>query len=93
MLNIIKIVGDSMSPTLDAGDFVCVWRRIKSINVGDLVVCDHPKYKRLIKRVAAIDLDGRCLLEGDNPQSLSSEKMGWFSLESLYGKVIFKIKK
>lgn len=82
-----------MFPTLSAGDFVCVWRRLKRIDVGDLVVCDHPEYKRMIKRVAAIDLDGRYLLEGDNPTSLSSEKMGWFSLDSLYGKVIFKIKK
>lgn len=82
-----------MSPTLNAGDFVVVWRRVRRLQLGDLVVCNHPDYSRLIKRINAIDLNGNYLLEGDNPSSLSPEKMGWLSLNQMYGKVVFTIRK
>jgi hypothetical protein len=42
----------------------------KSIKPGDVVLADHP-YKtsvKLVKRVQAIDDEGRYSLAGDNPQ-------------------------
>lgn len=81
-----------MLPTLSEGDFVLISRYFRSLNVGELVVCQHPTYKRLIKRIEAIDLDGKYLLRGDNPQSVSPEKMGWIERSQILGKVLMQIK-
>lgn len=66
----VAVLGGSMEPTLRPGDWLLVdptafrWRPPKP---GQLVVVPDPRdpSRELVKRVAAIDLDGRLLLAGD----------------------------
>lgn len=82
-----------MYPVLAAGDFVISQRLYRHLTIGDTVVVNHPHYGRLIKRVKDIDPLANVWLEGENKESLSSEKMGWITPSMLQGKVIFISKK
>lgn len=83
-----------MQPTLLEGDFVLSSRLYRSLNIGDLVLCDHPQYLHIIKRISDIRKDGSLLLSGDNQnQSVSSEEMGWVNTDTIRGKVIYIVKK
>lgn len=92
MLSFFKVKGASMEPVLASGDFVLASRLYRSINVGDLVVVDHPCYKRIVKRVKNIEGE-RLTLIGENQASVSSEKMGWVMSPDVLGKVIFTVAK
>lgn len=73
----IRVVGDSMEPTLRAGEFVLVDRG-RAPEVGRLVVARHPERAELlvIKRVAAIEPDGRIALASDNPDA-GTDSRSW----------------
>ena len=76
-----RVIGDSMQPTLSAGEEVLIDPRAyrsRTPRRGELVVAHHPqKYDlQIIKRIAAVQTDGRCLLRGDNPDpSRSSDSI------------------
>ena len=85
-----KVTGNSMSPTLQDGDFLITYNFIRKINRGDIVVMNTDleinerdvaglnfiarwrvgKYKKLIKRVIAVEgdsvvvKDGKVILNG-----------------------------
>jgi len=71
---------------------ISISRRLTRLKVGDVVVANHPRYKRIIKRIAAIDPQGRVQLSGDNPASTSQEKLGWLLPSQIIGRVIYQIK-
>jgi signal peptidase I len=69
----VKVAGATMSPTLNDGDRIFIWRRFSSIKRGDIVVFlfseDHSK--SFIKRVVGLpgeaidmDVDGRITING-----------------------------
>lgn len=91
MLRVFKVKGNSMLPTLAGNDYV-VTSRFLSVKKNRLVVVNHPCYKQLIKRVHTVHDKGTFLLVGDNPDSLATEKMGFFSKQTLCGVVWFCIK-
>jgi nickel-type superoxide dismutase maturation protease len=64
----IRVVGDSMAPTLTAGQFVLVDPRGRP-EPGRLVVAAHPNQSdvMVVKRVEAITPDGALDLRSDNP--------------------------
>lgn len=62
----------------------------RSPQVGDVVAARHPYQPdlKIIKRVVHLFLDGRCLLEGDNPeQSTDSRSFGSLDPALLLGKI------
>jgi nickel-type superoxide dismutase maturation protease len=73
-----EVAEDSMIPVLQPGDWVLGVRDPASIDIGDVVVIDHPGRPgfRLVKRV--VDRDGEDLvLAGDNPgPSVDSRHFG-----------------
>lgn len=75
---LFRVNGDSMAPTLAHGDFVIGWRpsRRRPVQVGDVVVVQHPYYGRMIKRVSACRGDGTLSLKGDNAATVASIDMG-----------------
>jgi nickel-type superoxide dismutase maturation protease len=83
-----------MLPTLEAGDTVwvdCRAYRESLPDVGDLVVARHPFQadQLLIKRVAAVEVEGRIFLRGDNPdESTDSRGLGALEGSRLIGQVI-----
>jgi len=69
----LKVDGAAMSPTLNSGDRVFIWKRFSSIKRGDIVVLLYPedRSKSFIERVVglpgeAIDMDaaGRITING-----------------------------
>ncbi len=81
-----------MLPRLAAGDFVFTSRFFFRVNEGDLVVIDHPRFGRLVKRVFEVEENQRMLLCGENNASVSPEEMGWVTIEQLLGKVLFCVR-
>tara|TARA_B100001059_G_C17519893_1_gene420213 strand:+ start:34 stop:318 length:285 start_codon:yes stop_codon:yes gene_type:complete len=88
MLNLFKIKGSSMHPSLSAGDFV-VTRSSKAPDVGDIVVVNDEKVGRIIKRVRSTD-NGSVMLCGDNPRVSSSTCDYAHPISSVIGKVIYR---
>jgi nickel-type superoxide dismutase maturation protease len=90
-----RVVDRSMEPTLQEGDQVIasplpyLWGHP---SVGDLVVLRHPVEERfLVKRIARIEGSG-VEVEGDNrPDSTDSRAFGPVPLDSLVGKVLFRL--
>lgn len=91
MLTLMKIQGDSMLPELADGDFVLISQLFFRLKQSDLVVVNHPKYKRIIKAIKQVSKTQGYLLEGRHPSSVSSDEMGWVQTEDILGKVIFTV--
>jgi signal peptidase I len=96
MLAIQKVVGDSMSPQYQEGDFVVITtvpfflRRIRS---GDVIIFDHSYYGRLIKRVQGFTPTGEVYVSGTQENSLDSRRLGPIRRDKIKGKVILHISK
>lgn len=85
-----RVSGSSMEPLLRPDDEVLVNPQAPP-RPGDIIVARHP-YRtdvRLIKRVAAVDERGRCLLQGDNPaESTDSRSFGYIPPDDILGRVV-----
>jgi len=85
-----------MIPHLQPGDELLVDPRAyrqQSPQVGDIVVAYRPDRTdiTMIKRIAAVEQDGRLLLRGDNPtSSTDSRSFGPVPCENILGKVTSK---
>lgn len=88
MIKVVKVVGESMSPALEPGQYVFAntWQRHR-VSLGDIVVIDHPFYGRIVKRIRDICPVQGYKLSSDNPNGLSSEALGWVSERAIVGKV------
>ena len=87
-----------MAPTLQPGDWLLVdpaaFRR-HAPQPGQLVVARDPRQHRreLVKRVAAVDVDGRLLLAGDaRLASTDSRTFGGVDVTAVAGRPWFRIK-
>lgn len=91
LIHLIKVKGDSMLPELTSSDFVIVSKLYWSLNVGDLIVAEHPDYKSIIKRIVQVSETKGVLLSGSHQASVSTEQIGWVSKKQIFGKVVFHI--
>jgi nickel-type superoxide dismutase maturation protease len=94
----VAVVGASMEPTLQPGDWLLVdptaFRR-RPPRPGQLVVAPDPRQSErdLVKRVAAVDLDGRLLLAGDARRaSTDSRTFGAVDPASVRGRPWFRVR-
>ena len=93
---LLRVEGQSMLPTLHAGDRVLVkpfLQALGELQPGMVVVSWHPSRPglRLIKRLAALSADGLTLL-GDNPDaSTDSRQIGIIPPELLIGVVVGRL--
>ena len=88
-----QIAGQSMEPTLSAGDVVVVDRKATP-KVGDVVVCRHPFRTDVdvCKRVSGITTASALELRGDNAkESTDSRSYGAVPRVHLRGVVIAKL--
>jgi nickel-type superoxide dismutase maturation protease len=89
----LRVTGDSMLPTLMAGDLVLVDNSAYRHDLpvpGDVVVVRHPYQKDLIiiKRVTAVTPEGRITVRSDNPRVGSdSRQFGTLAPGRLIGRV------
>lgn len=99
MLRVVRIAGTSMSPTLEDGDFVLVFRRVAlgrlhlfgAPRPGDVVLVDHRSLGAIVKRVERRARDGRVTLRGDHPLSTSSAHLGAVPLGAVVGRAWLRI--
>lgn len=89
----LQVEGDSMLPTLKAGDRVLV-NTHAPLNPGDIVLAKHPfkSSLQIIKRLLSIEPDGRVFLSGDNASASSdSHIFGVVTQKHLIGKVVSRL--
>lgn len=93
-MRIIRVDGYSMVPTLTSGDYVVTRKRRKLLQVGDIVVAEHPQMGEIIKRVKAIDTDKQTVsLVGDGTASAPSMDLADLPLDSISSYAWFAIRK
>ncbi len=86
-LQLRRIHGDSMAPTLMAGQLV-LFTSPRSCKVGDIVMFRHNNVEK-IKRIARLE-GGRVYLLGDNPEASSdSRTFGWLGVEVIRGVLLW----
>jgi nickel-type superoxide dismutase maturation protease len=88
-----RVMGDSMRPTLAENDVVLI-KTSAVVRVGDIILARHPYKKslKILKRVSAIDGNGRCELLGDNPSESSDSRLfGTVPLKHVEGKVVCRL--
>ena len=86
-----RVTGDSMKPTLNAGDVVFVNTRA-SIDENDIVCARHPEDQSLVivKRVGFTDEEGHLFLLSDNshaPDAADSNRFGRVTPDRVEGVV------
>lgn len=92
MLYIRRITGNSMYPTLRDGDYIWALRRLRGhYRQGDIVLVDHPKYAKIVKRIQSIDSNGLFWLTGDGIESVSSTEMGPINHRQILAKMFWHI--
>ena len=64
------------------------WWRME-LNLGDIVIVDHPSLSIIVKRICAFKGNGDMLLKGDSRHSASPIDIGWVHQESVKAKVIW----
>ncbi|MEP3892034.1 MAG: nickel-type superoxide dismutase maturation protease [Hellea sp.] len=90
MLRLVKITGQSMSPTLNDGDYV-ITKKPRLYQAGLIYVINHIDLGRIIKRLQSTKHD-RCYFIGDNPKaSTPSSLIGAVERERVIGQVIYVI--
>ncbi|XPF93983.1 S24/S26 family peptidase [Colwellia sp. RE-S-Sl-9] len=92
MIHLIRVNGNSMLPELANGDFVIVSTFYWSLNVGDLIVAEHPEYKSIIKRIVKLSETKGVLLSSAHQSGVSTEQIGWIPKKKIFGKVLYQFK-
>ncbi len=89
LLGRVEVRGDSMRPTLIAGDRLLVVRR-RAARPGQLVVVADPRRpeRLLVKRVSEV-AGGRVSVVGDNPDH-STDSRTFGALESVRGRPVYR---
>ncbi|NJD58318.1 MAG: S26 family signal peptidase [Anaerolineales bacterium] len=96
MLKFLKIVGESLSPGFEHGDFVLVSKipfLFSPPAVGDVIAFHQPGYGTLIKRIQAVDTTGMVEVIGTQPDSTDSRVFGPVRRKNIIGKVVWHIHK
>jgi nickel-type superoxide dismutase maturation protease len=94
----VAVIGGSMAPTLQSGDWLLVDRTAFQRHApmpGQLVLALDPRdpERELVKRVTAIDVDGHLLLSGDaRDASTDSRTFGAVDPSSVGGRPWFRIR-
>lgn len=87
----VEVTGDSMWPTLEAGDRLLVARGLP-VRAGHVVVLADPRdtSRALVKRVAAVGPEG-VAVEGDNPEaSTDGRHFGPVPRRALRGRAYYR---
>ena len=87
----VEVTGDSMLPTLAAGDRLLVLRYGRA-RVGDVVAVADPRLpaRTLVKRVAARDGDAVTVLGDNAAASTDSRILGPVAPASIRGRVVYR---
>lgn len=94
MMRIIKVAGNSLSPSIQEGDYVLIGTNsfFFPIKINDTVVFNHPQHGMMIKKVTGIQQNKKTIaVSGTHPRSVDSRHFGNIPLNSVIGKVLIHI--
>ena len=77
-----------MKPNIKNNSFILSIPFNNSNNRKLMLIFNHSKYGRLIKRLSFIDKKGFYWFEGDNINSLTSEQIGPIQKKDILGRVL-----
>jgi nickel-type superoxide dismutase maturation protease len=92
----LRVVGESMIPTLVPGDRVLVLRGLgplrPAVRVGDLVALLDPRDQEriMVKRVAGFDGEGVVVVGDNQAASTDSRHFGPVGRQALRGRVVYR---
>ena len=87
-ISIVKIVGDSMFPTIKDGSFVLsFFSNNMKIVPNKIYRLAHPQFGSIIKRLSFEDADGNFWFTGDSKRSTSLKKIGAIKREQINGRI------
>ena len=90
MFKLVKVTGQSMSPTLEDGDYV-ITKKPRLFQAGLIYVINHIDLGRIIKRLQDTK-HSKCFFIGDNPKaSTPSSLIGAVERDRVVGQVILVI--
>jgi nickel-type superoxide dismutase maturation protease len=96
MFQLMKVTGQSLSPSFQEGDFVLILNSplcLRSLKRGDTIVFSHPIYGKMIKRLDSLSPDSDLVFViGTHPDSTDSRHFGPVPRADLLGKVIWHFK-
>lgn len=95
VLEILRVAGVSMAPTLSDGDYVVALSDdvcAQPPAVGSVVVISHPDLGVLVKRVLAVTEDS-ISIGGDNPMSVAADSIGSVKTSQVLGRALLRIPK
>ena len=55
---------------------LAVFRRKRKVCKSDIVLIKHPEYGTMVKKVAAVTINGRYSLRGASPDAASEQRLG-----------------
>ncbi|WP_236702677.1 nickel-type superoxide dismutase maturation protease [Thalassomonas actiniarum] len=90
-----KVRGHSMFPRIPQSSYVLVnhWFRLRSLEVEQTVLIQHPQLGLIIKKIALIDRNGLIWSKGENSASISVEQFGPVNKNQVIGRVLKVFKK
>jgi len=95
MFRLIKVTGESLSPSYREGDYVVVTTipfLLRRVKAGDRIVFQNELYGLMIKQVKEIDYEeGKVYVVGSHPYSVDSRHFGAIERQDVTGKVIWHI--
>ena len=92
VLTTVQIIGPSMEPAMQTGDYWVVWRT-KRLRPGDAALLQHPLRPELliVKRLIFSPEPGWWWVQGDNPHSSDdSRSFGSVAAGSVVGRITFR---
>jgi len=90
MFRLVKVTGQSMSPTLEDGDYI-ITKKPRLYQAGLIYVINHIDLGRIIKRLQDTKHD-KCFFIGDNPKaSTPSSLIGAVERNRVVGQALYVI--
>jgi len=90
-LRITRIADRGMEPALPYKS-LAVFRHAKSVKRSDIVLVDHPEAGRIVKKVAAVSINGRIGLRGMRRTACSTSNVPSVGREQILGKLVLCVK-
>ena len=91
MFILFRVSGHSMTPALDADDYVVAAPWLNQPRAGQLAVLQHPRYGKIVKRAVKKDCRGYWF-ESDHGAGVTETQMGAVAGDQILGRVILTIK-
>jgi len=89
MPRLLRVRGQSMSPTLEDGDYILITKP-RRLRPGFIYVLKHERLGRIVKRLSKLENE-ICYWSGDNAESTSPDRIGATPTTCILGRAGWRI--